>query len=148
MRSDRTYIEELLFAIELLNEIKLDMTCGVTPRSTLGKMVGRAPKRLRERLRVVLNSISDGKFVIGRAPEFQSVHARAVIDLIVDSARGIAIFDSLDDLLSETELHLGESLERRVRWHAGALLFPLVLFVFPAYLILLLGPLVLQALVL
>lgn len=133
-------MEYLAPSLEFLRKLQAEMKSGKALSLILPELLSHQHTDFHKRMRQWWFHYQNGH----RRPEFSTHYQRALVTIIESGLSGAPIFEHLEELEEE----VAEELKRQIDAHLESLpfklLLPLVLLFFPAFIILLFGPLLNQ----
>jgi len=136
-------MEGLAPPLQCLIEIQAALQNGETVRVGIGRYfaVASGQRDFAADLRRFLFAWDQGKDWRSIVVEISSPHRRALVDLIATALAGQPIIAHLEELKSEVVAAVDLEIKNHVELLPIKMLIPLLLFQFPAFLVLLFGPL-------
>jgi hypothetical protein len=139
-------MENMNPVLHLLIQLRLGLERGEALRPVLKKYLSQNATELTSSLLDWLTRLEKGQTVKLDLQNWQTPYRRATLNLIARGLRGESILAALSSLETDIILACEEELEQRAALLPLKCLVPLLLFQFPALLILILGPLLGQLL--
>ncbi|MBL7668943.1 MAG: hypothetical protein JNM39_00535 [Bdellovibrionaceae bacterium] len=140
-------MEGLAPPLELSSEVKRAIEKGLTAKQGVLNFIRKNQNEFSKQVIRWLNLIEQGQKTDKILTVLKSTHRRCLLQLLERGIRGESIYQQLLTLEGETILACQEEQARFLARLPFLLLVPLLFFLFPAYLILLFGPLLNQFLV-
>ena len=137
-------MENLAPALECALEIQASIAAGETVREGINKFARDFPGDLSQRLQSFLFQIDQNR---GEQFLVELAHTplqRSLFQLILRSCRGESVGPPLADLTAEMQLASQAQMEEFVQTLPVRMMIPVLLFQFPAFLTLLIGPLLIE----
>ena len=135
-------MEGLAPPLKCLIEVRSALQNGESVRTGLLRFVQSSSCEFSTQVRQFLFDYERGIDWRSRLPTIQSQYRRALLELIALGLDGESIQASLEEMNKELQIACESEIKERMDMLPLQMLFPLLLLLFPAYLLLLFGPLV------
>jgi hypothetical protein len=135
-------VEGLSPPLKCLIEVRSALQNGESVRSGILRFAHNSNCEFTNVLRQFLFDWERGLDWRTRLPTIQSPYRRALIELLEIGLAGEPVQSALEEMQKEIQLACEAEIKTRVEMLPLQMLFPLLLLMFPAYLLLLFGPLV------
>lgn len=130
--------------LQLLVEIKTSLENGMSVRTALNKYLNQEADEFRRTVRRWQNLCESKRPTQDFLKNVHSPYRRTLFEVLEAGLNGQPIYESLNQLESEYADACYDEIERALKRIPFLTMIPLLLFMFPAFLLLLLGPIVSQ----
>lgn len=134
-------MEDLAPPLELLLVVKHRVECGEHLRSGINAYIHESRQDFRHVVRRWLVSFESQGSASEVVASVESHHRRALLQLLERGLQGLPIHSQLLELEEELVLAAEDELQQKLASLPLKMLLPLLFFIFPSYMILLLAPL-------
>lgn len=134
-------MEGLAPPLELLIAVKQSVEQGLSIKKGIQNYLVGEKNEFKEVVLQFLSLLDQGKDVTDLILTNQSMHRRALLGLLVKSLNGFPIYNALVELEAELMSACEEEIQQKIAKLPFLLMIPLLLLLFPSFLLLLFGPL-------
>jgi hypothetical protein len=135
-------MEGLAPPLECLIAVRSSLQNGESVRTGMFRFMQTSKCEFATQIRQFIFDFDRGLDWRARLTQMKSPYRRSLVEICALGLAGEPILTAIDELMAEVQLACDSEIKERLDLLPLQMLFPLLLFLFPAYLLLLFGPLV------